>query len=215
MALQTQIQTYASCTQATFPEVLQRYRTALTNLGCHDEQVLDWVTEIHWPKNDDDGYGDVYAAPVVLSTPHAEPLMCEGIEISLYTQPAIPSLEKLPSWVGFNLLIDTDLLHPHATDPYTVTAGVSIWNILRELVREFPEVGAYLTDEWQDNQTWRVISEGTGDPWIFEIGIFPRKLSQHFEIVPSSFKGTVVDGNFGFAQSNRWQQFPWEATSDK
>jgi hypothetical protein len=210
MAQQAQIQTYASCTQTTYSSVIERFHHALIRLGCTDQQVLDWVTDIHWPASDDDNFGDIYAAPVTLAPAGVEPLTSEGIEISLYTQPAIPSLEDLPSWVSFNFLIDTDQLHSNPTDPYTTAAGHTIWSILRILVQDFSEVGAYFTDEWQENQSWRVIVEGHGDPWIFEIGIFPRALSPHFEVIPSSFKGTLVDGNFGFAQANRWQSFPWE-----
>ena len=210
MATQTQIQTYASCTQDTFADLMQRFRHALMGLGCTDQQVFDWLENIHWPESDNDSFGDIYAAPVTLSPPEAENLTCEGIEISLYTQPAIPSLEDLPAWVSFNFLIDTDRLHTITTDPYTTTAGKAVWSMLRVLIKEFPEVGTYFTDEWQENQSWRVIVEGHGDPWIFELGIFPRTLSQHFEFIPSGFKGTLVDGNFGFAQINRWQGLPWE-----
>lgn len=207
---QAQIQTYASCVQATYPDVIRRYRDVLVKLGCTDQNVLDWVTEITWPRSDNDGFGDIYAAPVHLAPAENIELECSGIEVSLYTQPAIPSLEELPSWVGFNLLVDTELMQAHTSFPYSPEAGKTIWHILQELALAFPEIGAYFTDEWQENQAWRVIAERAGDPWVFDLGVFPRKLAGHFEMVPSGFKGTVVDAGFGFIQTNRWQSLPWE-----
>ena len=208
---QAQIQTYASCSQETFPAVLKRYRQVLQSVGCDDQNVLDWVSSISWPRNDDDPFGDIYAAPVLLSPPGAPALECAGIEISLYTQPAIPSLEDLPSWIGFNLLIDTEQLQEGASiEPYPLELGQSIWEILQVLAHEFKEVGTYFTDEWQENLAWRVIVEEAGDPWIFYLGIFPRTLAEHFERIPSGYRGTLVDAGFGFAQLNRWQKIPWE-----
>lgn len=212
---QAQIQTYASCSQETFPAVLQRYRQVLQLVGCDDHNVLDWFSAISWPTHDDDPFGDIYAAPVLLSPPGAPALECSGIEISLYTQPAIPSLEELPSWIGFNLLIETEQLQEgDRIEPYSIEAGQSIWAILKGLAREFTEVGTYFTDEWQENQAWRVIVEEAGDPWIFYLGIFPRTLAEHFERIPAGYRGTLVNAGFGFAQLNRWQKLPWETEDD-
>ncbi|GCE26804.1 hypothetical protein KDA_22880 [Dictyobacter alpinus] len=212
---QAQIQTYASCNQETFLATLQRYRQALELLGCKDQNVLDWINAISWPENDDDPFGDIYAAPVLLTPPGAPALECSGIEISLYTQPAVPSLEDLPPWIGFNLLVETEQLHEDENniEPYSSEVGQSIWQILQVLAHEFTEVGAYFTDEWQENQSWRVIIENAGDPWIFYLGIFPRRLAEHFERIPSGYLGTLVDAGFGFAQINRWQTIPWETTA--
>lgn len=210
---QAQIQTYASCSQETFPGVLRRYQDVLIHLGCTDKQVLNWITTISWPESDDDSFGDIYAAPVTIVPAGTTGLECSGIEISLYTQPAIPSLVDLPSWIGFNLLIDTDQLSTEDATRFSSTAGYTIWRILQELARTFTEIGAYVTDEWQENQAWRVIAEAAGDPWVFELGIFPRKLAARFEDIPAGFKGTVVEAGFGFAQTKRWQELPWEVTA--
>jgi hypothetical protein len=77
------------------------------------------------------------------------------------------------------------------------------------LASTFKEMGAYLTDQWQENLTWRALVENSGDPWLFELGIFPRSLSEHFKMVPAGFEGTLVDNSFGFAPSNRWVTLPW------
>src|SRR5579864_8188044 len=199
-----QVQTYASCMQDTFTDTLIRYRNALTKLGCTDMQVLDWLTSIAWPASDEDSFGDIYAAPVTLITISDKPITCSGIEVSLYTQSAIPTVEETPSWVGFNLLFDIEQLKQEVIAPYSAETGLTIWHILRTLASTFPELGAYLTDQWQENLTWRSLIENAGDPWAFELGIFPRSLSDHFKMVPAGFEGTLVDGCFGFAQSNRW-----------
>ncbi|GCF07157.1 hypothetical protein [Dictyobacter arantiisoli] len=210
---QAQIQTYATCTQVTFPDILYRYREALIQLGCTNQQVLEWITEITWPTSDDDSFGDIYAAPVRLTPPDTAGLECVGIEISLYGEAAVPSLKDLPTWVGFNLLIDTEQLPPGSTEVlFSAQVGRTIWQILQVLARNFTEIGAYLTDEWQDNQTWRIIAESAGDPWVFCLGVFPRQLASYFIEVPAGFKGTVVDAGFGFAEVNRWQKLPWETT---
>ncbi len=215
MPSQAQIQTYTTYTQATFPELLQRFRTVLMRLGCEDERVLDWVMSISLPETEDDSFGDIYASPVTLAPPGVEKITCEDIEIALYTQLAVPSIEELPSWVGFTLPIDVTNLQATPTSPYNAEAGRTIWHILLALAHTFPELGAYFTDEWQENLVWRTIVEKAGDPWIFEMGVFPRNLAQYFEAVPSSYQGTVIDGGFGFAQSNRWQQLPWAAALKK
>jgi hypothetical protein len=207
---QAQIQTYTSCSQETFPEALQRYRHALIHLGCTDKQVLAWITTISWPLSDDDNFGDIYAAPVTIVPAGTTGLKCSGIEISLYTQPAIPSFEELPSWIGFNLLLDIEQLNTDETTPFSPAIGYTIWNILQEFAQTFTEIGAYFTNEWQENLAWRVISEAAGDPWFFDLGIFPRKLAARFETIPAGFKGTVVAAGFGFAQIKRWQELPWE-----
>ncbi|GLV58415.1 hypothetical protein KDH_52480 [Dictyobacter sp. S3.2.2.5] len=211
---QAQIQTFASCTQATFPEVLRRFQHTLQLLGCNDQQVLSWVAEITWPGSDNDAYGDIYAAPLHLAPPDAPALECAGIEVSLYTQPAVPSLEELPAWLGLNFLVDSEQLQEDIPAPYTLEAGASIWSILQILAHEFTEVGAYFTNEWQENQVWRAIVEAAGDPWVFDLGIFPRNLAMHFEMVPAGFKGTLTDAGFGFAQLNRWQQLPWDKATN-
>jgi hypothetical protein len=217
MLTQAQIQTYASCTQESYSAVLQRFRLALEHLGCQDQAVLNWVMDITWPENDNGNFGDIYAAPVTLNPPGAKSQTSAGIEVSLYTQPAIPSLEELPAWVGFNILLEMQNLHTNTTDPYTAAEGHSIWQILQKLAKQFPEVGAYFTAEWQDNQAWRALVEHSGDPWVFELGVFPRSLAIHFEHIPAGFKGTLTDSGFGFAQENRWQQLPWETvpTADR
>jgi hypothetical protein len=204
-----QIQTYASCTQDTFTDTLMRYHDALIRLGCTDTQVLDWLTSITWPTSDDDSFGDIYAAPVTLAPTGNEQITCAGIEVSLYAQSAIPTIEEPPSWVGFNLLFDTEQLKQEIIAPYSEEIGYTLWHILRTLASTFTELGAYLTDQWQENLTWRSLVENTGDPWVFELGIFPRSLSEHFKMVPAGFEGTLVDGSFGFAQSNRWVTLPW------
>ncbi|MBA2678560.1 MAG: hypothetical protein H0U76_09250, partial [Ktedonobacteraceae bacterium] len=177
--------------------------------GCKDQQVLDWVVSIPLPESEDDAFGDVYALPVTLTPTRTQTIVCEDIEITLYTELAVPSVEELPSWVGFTLPIDTTTLQASPPTSYNAEAGHAIWHILLELSSTFPELGAYFTDEWQENQVWRTLVEKAGDPWIFEMGIFPRSLAQYFEAVPASYQGTVVDGRFGFALSHRWQPLPW------
>ncbi len=204
-----QVQTYASCTQDTFSDVIMRYHHALTHLGCTDTQVLAWLTSITWPSSDDDNFGDIYAAPVTLAPANHEHITCSGIEVSLYAQSAIPTIEEPPSWVGFNLLLDTQQFKQEIIAPCSAEIGFTVWHILRTLHNTFKELGAYLTDQWQENLTWRCLVENIGDPWAFELGIFPRSLSEHFKMVPAGFEGTLVDGSFGFAQSNRWVTLPW------
>lgn len=211
MPSQAQIQTYTTYTQATFPELLQRFRAALVRLGCKDQQVLDWVVSISLPESEDDAFGDVYALPITLTPTGTQNIVCEDIEITLYTEVAVPSVEELPSWVGFTLPIDTAELQAAPASPYNTEAGRAIWHILLELAHSFPELGAYFTDEWQENQVWRTLVEKAGNPWVFEMGIFPRSLAQYFATVPDGYQGTVIDGSFGFALSNRWQQLPWIA----
>ena len=209
MAEYAQIQTYASCTADTFPQVLQRYRAALVTLGCTDARVLNWLQDIRWPQSEEDGLGDVYAASVVLSPPGKKAITSAGIEVSLYIDLAVLSTEDLPAWIGFNILLETTDLRDNQVSPYRAAEGQSIWHTLLTLYAAFPEVGAYFTDEWQENQAWRVIIERHGDPWIFELGIFPRILASQFAEVPTGFQGTVIDGGFGFAQTNRWECLPW------
>ena len=204
------MQTYASCTQATFTDALMRYHHALTQLGCTDTRVLDWLTSITWPTSYEDSIGDIYAAPVTLAPANDKPITCSGIEVSLYTQSAIPTIDEPSPWVGFNLLFDTEQLKQEIIAPYSAEIGFTIWHILRTLASTFTELGAYLTDQWQENLTWRSLVENTGDPWAFELGIFPRSLSEHFKMVPAGFEGTLIDDCFGFAQSNRWVTPPWK-----
>lgn len=203
-----QVQTYTTCSQSTFIAVLQRYWKALSRLGCTDQHVRNWLMYISWPASDDDAYGDVYASPVTLA-PASEKITCAAIEVSLYIQPGVPTVEKSPSWIGFNLLLDVDQLKENSTATYKPGSGRILWHILSEFASTFPEIGAYFTDEWQDNQAWRAIVENSGDPWIFDLAIFPRMLAKHFEMVPVGFQGTVIDGGFGFAPANRWSILPW------
>ncbi len=209
-----QIQTYASCTPDTFPQVLQRYRDALIELGCVDENVLNWLEDMRWPQSEEDGLGDIYAAPVVLSPSGEKTITSAGIEVSLYVDLAVLSMEDLPVWIGFNILLETAHLHDSLELPYRVADGRSIWHILLKLYSAFPEVGVYFTDEWQENQVWRVIVEHQGDPWIFELGVFPRALAAQFAEVPEGFQGTVIDEGFGFAQTNRWERLPWQDSTE-
>jgi hypothetical protein len=209
MTTYAQIQTYASCKHDTFTAMISHYRATLIQLGCTDSQVLDWLAAITWPASDDEYFGDIYAAPVTLAPTNYEHLTSSGIEISLYPQLAIPTIEEPPSWIGFNLLFDTQELKQEIIAPYSAAIGATIWQILRTLTGTFKELGAYLTDQWQENLTWRSLVENSGDPWSFELGIFPRSLSEHFKMVPVGFEGTLVDNNFGFAQSNRWVTLPW------
>ncbi len=207
------IQTYATCSERTYTIVAAHYKLVLEQLGCTDVHVLDWLDAVHWPTSADDGLGDVYAAPFTL-TPLQEKdshatIECAGIEISLFVDVAVPSTEDQPSWVGFSLLFDQSVLHESASSPYSVQTGSLLWAILQKQAGAFRELGAYLTDSWQENSPWRALVANIGTPWDFDLGIFPRSQAEHFAEVPAGYKGTVIAQGFAFAQSNRWQQLPW------
>ncbi len=209
-----QIQTYATCNERTYAIVASHYRLVLEQLGCTDARVLNWLDDVRWPTSDDDGLGDIYAAPFTLAPMQEKDasatIECAGIEISLYIDAAIPSTEELPSWVGFNLLFDVSTLHEHETSPYLVEVGPLLWAILQKQGGAFRELGAYLTNGWQENQPWRALAARIGSPWDFDLAIFPRTKAEYFAEVPAGFKGTVTPQGFAFAQTNCWQQLPWE-----
>ncbi len=209
-----QIQTYATCNERTYAVVASHYRLVLEQLGCTDKQVLTWLDNVRWPTSDDDGLGDIYAAPFTLAPAQDEgssaTLESVGIEISLYINAAVPSTEELPSWIGFNLLFDVNTLRENSTAPYSAQVGPLLWRIVRKQAGAFRELGAYLTDEWQENQPWRALVAHLGNPWDFDLAIFPRTKAEYFAEVPASFKGTMTPQGFGFAQTNRWEQLPWE-----
>ncbi len=210
-----QIQTYATCNERTYAIIASHYRLVLEQLGCTDTRVLNWLDDVRWPTSDDDGLGDIYAAPFTL-TPVQEDksppttIECAGLEIHLYIDAAIPSTEELPSWIGFNLLFDASALHEHVTSPYSVKVGPLLWAIIQKQAGAFRELGAYLTDGWQENQPWRALAAQLGNPWDFDLAIFPRTQAERFAEVPAGFKGTVTPQGFAFAQTNRWEQLPWE-----
>ena len=209
-----QIQTYATCNERTYAMVASHYRLVLEQLGCTDAQVLNWLDGVRWPNCDEDGLGDIYAAPFTLAPlqdkDEQTTIECAGIEISLYLDAAVPSKEEFPVWVGFNLLFDVSTLHEHDTAPYAPQIGSLLWAILQKQAGAFRELGAYLTDGWQENQPWRAIAARLGKPWDFDLAIFPRSKAEFFAEVPAGFKGTVTPQGFAFAQANRWQRLPWE-----
>lgn len=205
----TQIQTYATYDRDNFSELLDRYRDVLEGLGCAEEEVLEWLTDIQFPTGDDDSFGDIYAAPFVLTPRGAASIECAGLSVSLYTVSGVPSVEKQPSWLGLNLLFDSQALRPDAIEAYQAGVGATVWRIMGELATAFREVGIYFTDEWQENRAWRAIAESVGDPWFFDLAIFPRALAERFESVPAGFQGTVTETGFGFALANRWHKLPW------
>ncbi len=209
MSIYAQVQTYTSCTQKTFTLVLQRYREALAGLGCENTAVLEWISAICWPRTDDDAFGDIYAAPLRLAPTATSSITCAGLEVSIYTTSVVLGIEEPSAWVGFNLLLENEEIKQDSIATYAPGIGGVLWHILNEFARTFNELGAYFTDWWQENLTWRALVESSGDPWNFELGIFPRKLATHFEEVPAGYEGTVVDGAFGFAQANRWIVLPW------
>lgn len=200
------LQTYATCGPDTFQEVIQRYRTLLERLGCTDQKVFSWLTELMWPASDEDNFGDIYALPFAV-TPD---LSCEGMTVSLYNTPAVPSVEDPSAWLGFNLLFDTTTVYQTHSTVYVPGFGPLIWPIMQTMAEAFPEIGVYLVDEYQENRSWRALAENAGaDPWAFDVAIFPRNLAEHFAEVPPGFQGTVLDKKFGFALQNRWQILPW------
>ena len=210
-----QIQTYATCNERTYAIVASHYRLVLEQLGCTDMQVLNWLDDVRWPTSNEDGLGDIYAAPFTLTPMQEEKsslatIECAGLEISLFIDAAIPSTEELPSWVGFNLLFEESTLHEHVASPYSAKVGPLLWAIIQKQAGAFRELGAYLTDGWQENQPWRALAAQLGNPWDFDLAIFPRAKAEHFAEVPAGFKGTVIPQGFAFAQTNRWQQLPWE-----
>ncbi len=212
MSEYAQVQTYATCNERTYAMVASHYRLVLEQLGCTDTQVLQWLDALQWPASEDDGLGDIYAVPFVLTLAEVptKKIVCAGIEVTLYIDAAIPSIEEPPIWVGFNLLFETETLRTDATAPYSIEAGASLWRIVQKQAGAFRELGAYFTDEWQENQSWRAITAHLGDPWAFDLAIFPRSRSECFSEVPAGFKGTVTPQGFGFARVNRWQQLPWD-----
>jgi hypothetical protein len=203
------LQTYATCDPDTFQEVIQRYRFLLEHLGCTDQKVFSWLTELVWPASDEDNFGDIYALPFAV-TPD---LSCDGMTVSLYNTLAVPSVDDPPAWLGFNLLFDTDAVYQSHSTVYVPDFGLHIWPIMQTMADAFPEIGVYLVDEYQENRTWRALAENAGaDPWVFDVGIFPRSLAVHFAEVPSGFQGTVLEKKFGFALQNHWQVLPWQNT---
>ncbi len=207
-----QIQTYATCDRRIFHSVLQLYRETLEQrLGCNDPQLIAWFSQINWPTSEEDSFGDIYASSFELAPEKSGKITCAGMDVSLYTQLAVPVLENRPDWVGFNLLFDAASLRKDHTSIYKPEVGAIIWYIMSELGRSFREVGVYLTDERQDNLAWRALAEEVGDPWSFDLAIFPREQAERFSTVPAGFKGTMVERDFGFAQENRWATLPWIA----
>jgi len=213
MSEHAQVQTYATCNERTYPLVVAHYQLVLEQLGCTNVHVLQWLDGLQWPKSDDDGPGDIYAAPFTLTPTHEDAsnatIECAGIEVSLYLNAAIPSTEELPAWVGFNLLFDADTLRENSNAPYSANVGILMWRIIQTQAGAFRELGAYFTDEWQENQSWRALAAQLGNPWDFDLAIFPRSQSEHFSEVPAGFEGTVTPQGFGFAQTNRWEKLPW------
>ncbi|GHO44297.1 hypothetical protein [Ktedonospora formicarum] len=206
----TQIQAYATYTRDNFDTLLERYRSALKDLGCHDQGVLQWLAELHWPQSEDDSFGDIYPAEFTLTPTASITLVCTGIDVALYPDIGAPTLEEEPaSWIGINLQFESETLQEEIHSVYKSGIGGAIWHTLRTLAKAFPELGVYFTEEWQENRSWRSIVEEAGDPWAFELAIFPRKLAPFFESVPAGFDGTVTKEGFGFAQSNRWSIAPW------
>ena len=210
MSEYVQIQTYATCNQQTFQEVLQRYQNVIAQLGCNDPQALVWISHIEWPSSEDDILGDIYAASFRLAPDPKQSIDCVGISISVYTRLAVPSVEVPPTWVSFNLLFDAEILRKEHTSLYTTETGKIIWHIMSKLAASFHEIGVYFTDGWQDNLSWRALSENVGDPWSFDLAIFPRTQAEHFAVVPPGFQGTIIERDFGFAQENRWATLPWQ-----
>ena len=209
-----QIQTYAKCNENNFSIIVQRYRKVLQQLGCTDQRLLEWLFTLSWPVSDDDMFGDIYASPFILSPNNIDDIACAGVHVSLYSYSAIPSIEEQPTWVGLNLLFDDDTLKSRKTGVYRPGVGGIVWHIMRELISSFSEMGVYLTDEWQENRSWRVLTEGEGNPWAFDLAIFPRKLANDFDPTPPQFEGTVLDSAFGFAREKRWQILPWIEAED-
>jgi hypothetical protein len=205
-----QIQTYATCDKLTFEDVLARYRDVLERLGCNDRQLLAWLSQIAWPSSEEDGFGDIYASPFTL-TAGGGTVTCAGTAVSLYTEQGVPTQEIRPAWLGLNLLFEADSLRIEHSSLYRPEISATLWHIMRELEGSFREIGAYLTDEWQENLAWRALAEETGSPWAFDLAIFPREQAEPFAVVPAGFQGTMVGRDFGFAQENRWMVLPWQA----
>jgi hypothetical protein len=209
-----QIQTYAKCNENNFSSIVQRYRNVLQLLGCTDQRLFEWLSTLSWPLSDDDMFGDIYASPFILSPDNIDDIACAGVHVSLYSYSAVPRIEEQPIWVGLNLLFDDDTLKSRKTGVYRPGVGGIVWHIMRELNSSFSEMGVYLTDEWQENRSWRVLTEGEGNPWAFDLAIFPRKLANDFDPTPPQFEGTVLDSAFGFAREKRWQIPPWVEAED-
>ncbi len=216
MSEYVQVQTYATCNERTYPIVAAHYRLVLEQLGCTDRHVLNWLDNLQWPTSDDDGMGDIYAAPFTLTLTLAQKgvvnrtIECAGIEVSLYVDAAIPSTADLPLWVGFNLLFEADTLRESPTAPYSAKVSPLLWHIVQKQAGAFRELGAYFTNEWQENQSWRAMAAQLGNPWDFDLAIFPRSKAEYFSDVPAGFKGTVTEQGFGFVQTNRWEKLPWD-----
>jgi hypothetical protein len=204
-----QIQTYAKCNEDNFTTLLRRYRDVLRQLGCEDRGVLTWLSALSWPTTEDDMFGDICASPFTLSLDNMDDIACAGLHILVFSYSAVPSIEELPAWIGLNLLFDSETLKNDKTDRYHPGVGAILWQIMLELIATFSEMGVYLTDEWQENRTWRVLAEGEGNPWAFDLAIFPRRLSHDFEPTPPEFEGTVLEQTFGFALEKRWETLPW------
>jgi hypothetical protein len=201
------LQTYATCNPDTFQEVIQRYRALLEHLGCTDQKVFSWLAELAWPASDDDNFGDIYALPFAVTSD----LDCDGMTVTLYNTPAVPSVEDPPAWLSFNLLFDVDTIRQSHSTVYVPSFGSRIWPIMQTVAEAFPEIGVYLVDEYQENRSWRALAENAGaDPWFFDVAIFPRSLAANFAEVPSGFQGTVLEKKFGFALQNSWQALPWQ-----
>lgn len=204
-----QIQTYVTCDQDSFIEIIERYRTTLQQLGCTDEKVITWLSEIQWPDIQNEEFGDIYASSFTLAPGNDGTITCAGLDIAVYGQPGVPTLEEPPTWLGLNLLFDQRNLCEQHSSIYRSGVGGSIWQIMRTIAGTMKGLGVYFTDEWQENQSWRVLAERVGDPWVFDLAIFPRSLADQFAEVPAGFQGTIVDNNFAFAQENRWRTLPW------
>jgi hypothetical protein len=202
----TQIETYRTCTRQTAPLVTAQYVTLLKHLHCTDSHLLETLLNVTWPSKEDEVWNFTSFSPFSLTAETMEEIACAGVAMMQDATALLAQHDK--AWIAYDLYFEARTLRNRSTSRYLPKQGGTLWSLLRRFA-SFGELGAYLTDEGQDGDTYQALTEGGGHLWSFDLALIPLALAHHFQPVPPLYERVVVQEGIACARRDRWVAFPW------
>lgn len=202
------LQAYARFDEATFDDILARYRAVLGDVGCMDARVEAWLGEVRW-----NAHGGFVSGGTVEAG-----MEIESAGVRLLVRPHVIGFAPGSlgaddgGWMEYGLLFETERIERQAEpDRWTYRDGLgpALWALMERFGAAFPELGTFFTDEAQDGRPFEGFLRSTRDRWCFDLARISPAAAAAFAAEPPGFFRAEAGGALALARRRAWTEPPW------
>jgi hypothetical protein len=211
------VEAYMPCPDGGIPELVERFRALLDQLGCDNAFMQAWPAEMGWD-DEDCWYGPTAGPPRRVSklTIAGKELESTAI-VSGWSSCDIPGLRG--HWLSWELCFGTEgdeqyLVTASAFSPVVSTyisgVGHALWQVMRAFHAELPDVPVFCVFEGWEGDAWEAWETGRGDLWSFDAALVPNQLASRFIPLPEDYVAETLPEGTALARREVWPALPWQ-----